>query len=78
MAVIQVKKIKIKKDENGNKIEVPKTKEEWNKETCNGTKTWYFYDRYKLNGKVKQYCSGVFSLKREAEEHNRIFLNDPI
>lgn len=78
MTAIQVKKYKTIKDENGNKIQVIKTKEEWNKETCNGTKTWYFYDRYKINEKVKQYCSGVFVLKREAEEHNRLFLNNPI
>lgn len=78
MAVIQVKKYKTIKDENGNKIQVPKTKEEWDKETCKGTKTWYFYDRYKLNDKPKQYCSGVFALKREAEEQERLFKDNPI
>ena len=78
MAVIQIKKYKTVKDENGNKIQIPKTKEEWNKDTCNGTKTWYFYERYKLNGTPKQYSSCVFALKREAEDHNRMFLNNPI
>lgn len=86
MAVIQIKKYKYKKDENGKYIlnengekkKFPKTKEEWNKETCNGTKTWYFYDRYVLNGKQKPYHSSMFVLKREAEEEERLFLNEPI
>ncbi len=78
MSVIQVKKYKTIKDENGNKIEVPKTKEEWNKETRNGTMTWYFATRYNLDNKSKLYKSKLFALKREAEEQERIFLNDPI
>lgn len=78
MAVFQVKKYKTIKDENGNKIRVEKTKEEWNKETKNGTATWYFSDRYEINNKTKQYKSGVFALKREAEAEERLFLADPV
>jgi len=78
MAIIQVKKYKTIKDENGNKIQVPKTPEEWNKETRNGTKTWYFSTRYEINGKKKQYKSKLFALKREAQDDERLFLNNPI
>lgn len=78
MAVIQVKKYKIIKDENGNKIQIPKSKEEWNKETKNGNATWYFYERYNLNDKRVPYKSGLFELKRTAEEHRGMFLNNPI
>lgn len=78
MAVIQVKKYKTIKDENGNNIQVPKTPEEWNKETRNGTKTWYFSTRYEINGKKKQYKSKLFALKREAQDDERLFLNNPI
>lgn len=77
MAVFQVKKYKTIKDENGNKIQVEKTKEEWSKETKNGTATWYFSDRYEINNEIKQYKSGVFALKREAEAEERLFLDDP-
>lgn len=78
MTVIQVKKYKIIKDENRNKIRVPKTKEEWNKETKNGTATWYFSDRYVINGRTKQYRSLQFALKREADNDERLFKTDPI
>ena len=78
MAVFQVKKYKLIKDENGNKIQVNKTKEEWNRETKNGSMTWYFSTRYKVNNETKQYKSKLFALKREAEEQERLFLNDPI
>lgn len=78
MSVIQIKKYKTIKDENDNKIQMIKTKDEWNKETRNGTMTWYFATRYKLNDKSKLYKSKLFALKRDAEEHERIFLNDPI
>ena len=54
MAVFQVKKYKTIKDENGNKIQIEKTKEEWNKETKNGTATWYFSDRYEINNEIIQ------------------------
>lgn len=78
MTVIPVKKYKIIKDKNGNKIQIPKTKEEWNKDTCGGKKTFYFYDRYIIDGKRKQYVSALFTLKREAEEHNALFKINPI
>lgn len=78
MAVLQVKKYKTIKDENGNKIQVQKTKEEWNKETRNGTMTWYFYCRYEINNKKKQYKSKLFALKREAEEQERFFRVNPL
>lgn len=78
MGVFQVKKYKTIKDENENKKQVSKTKEEWNRETCGGTKIYYFSDRYEINNKTKQYKSGVFALKREAEAEERLFLTDPI
>ncbi len=78
MAVIQIKKVKFIKDESGNKIQIPKTKKEWNKETKNGTATWFFSDRYITNNKTKQYHSGVFSTQREAKEEERIFLINPV
>lgn len=78
MAVFPVKKYKTKKDEFGNKIQVQKTKEEWNKETKNGTATWYFVDRYKINGTTKQYKSALFNLKRDAEADDALFKLDPI
>lgn len=78
MAVFQVKKYKVIKDENGNKIQVNKTKEEWNRETKNGSMTWYFSTRYKISDKTKQYKSKLFALKREAEEQERLFLIDSI
>ncbi len=78
MSVIQIKKYKTIKDENGNKIQIAKTKDEWNKETRGGTMTWYFATRYILNNKNKLYKSKLFALKREDEEQERIFLNDPI
>ncbi len=78
MAVFPVKKYKTVKDENSNKIQVQKTKEEWNKETKNGTATWYFVNRYKVHDKVKQYKSALFSLKRDAETDDALFRLDPI
>ncbi len=78
MSVIQVKKYKTLKLKNGNKVQVPKTKEEWLKETCNGTKTWYFATRYTIGYKKKLYKSKLFSLKRDAEEQERFFLSNPI
>ena len=78
MAVLPIKKYKTIKDENGNKIQIPKTKEEWNKETKNGSCTWYFYCRYKINNNTKQYKSGVFALKREADSEERLFKLNPI
>jgi len=78
MAVIQVKKYKIIKDDNGNKVQVSKTKDEWNKETRNGTMTWYFSDRYEIDNKTKQYRSKLFPTKREAESDERLFLINPL
>lgn len=78
MAISQIKKYKIIKDENGNKIQVQKTKEEWNRETKNGTATWYFYSRYKINDQTKQYKSGVFAYKRNAEEEESLFKVNPL
>ena len=78
MSIHQVKKYKTIKDENGNKIQVQKTIEEWNKETKNGTATFYFSARYTINKKTKQYKSGLFALKREVKDEERLFLSDPI
>lgn len=78
MAIAQIKKYKIIKDENGKKIQVQKTKEEWNRETKNGTATWYFYSRYKINDQTKQYKSGVFAYKRNAEEEESLFKVNPL
>ncbi len=78
MGVMSIKKYKIIKDESGNKMQVLKTKEEWNKETKNGTAIWYFYTRYKINNQIKQYKSGVFALKRNAEEEERLFKINPL
>lgn len=78
MSIYTIKKYKIIKDENGNKIQLEKTKEEWDKETCGGKKIYGFIDRYKVNDKTKQYKSRVFEKKREAEAEERLFLLDPI
>lgn len=73
MAVFQVKKYKLIKDENGNKIQVSKPKEEWNRETKNNTMTWYFSTRYKIGDKTKQYKSKLFALKRGRRTRTTIF-----
>lgn len=78
MAVIQVKKYKIIKDKDGNKIKVQKTKAEWDKETRKGTMCWYFSERYEINGKKRQYKSAVFPLRRDAEKDRIIFLANPL
>lgn len=78
MAVLTVKKYKYVKDENGNKIKVEKTKEEWDKETKKGTAIYYFSDRYELNGKKVPYRSKLYEKKRDAEADRGLFLNDPI
>lgn len=77
MAIMQYKKYKTIKNELGEKIQVFKSKEQWDKETCGGTKTYYFSTRYKINGIVKQYKSCVYALKREASEEERLFIADP-
>lgn len=38
---------------------------------------WYFATRYLINGNNKLYKSKLFTLKREAEEQERLFLNNP-
>lgn len=78
MAVFPVKKYKVIKDENGNKIQIQKTKEEYNKETKSGKATWYFVERYKINGKTKQYKSALFVKRADAEFDRSLFLVDPI
>jgi len=79
MAVIQVKKWKYLKDKNlGEKIQIQKSKDEWDKETCKGTKTWFFSVRYTINNITKSYKSRQFALKREAEEDERLFLTNPM
>ena len=79
MPVHKIKNYKIVKDENGNKIQVLKSKEQWNKETCKGTKTYYFENRYTLaNGERKKYVSKNFEKEREAKAEENIFLLDPL
>lgn len=79
MAVFQIKKYKIIKDENGNKVKKMKSKEEYNRETCGGTKTWYFKVYYKdIFGNSKQKKSRLFELKREAEIEERLFLDNMV
>lgn len=78
MGLFTVKKYKFIKDKNGNKIEVEKSKEEWDKETKNGKAIHYFSDRYTINGTTLQFTSKVFEKKRDAADHERMFLNDPV
>lgn len=78
MGLFSVKKYKTIKDKDGNKKQIPKTKEEWNKDTKNGTAIHYFSDRYEVYENTLQFTSGVYELKRDAAEQERIFLNDPI
>ena len=60
-----VNKIKDYKIVDGEKIK--KTKEEYNRETCNGKKIWYFQLYYTtLTGERKKYKSGKFATKEEA------------
>ena len=57
-----VNKIKDYKIVDGEKIK--KTKEEYNRETCNGKKIWYFQLYYTtLTGERKKYKSGKFATK---------------
>lgn len=79
MSIHKVKKYKIIKNDEDNKMQVQKTKEEWDKETCNGTKIYYFYSRYKNSeGKIKQFRSKLFELERDAKAEEALFLCDPI
>lgn len=60
-----VNKIKDYKIVDGEKIK--KSKEEYNRETCNGKKIWYFQLYYTtLTGERKKYKSGKFATKEEA------------
>ncbi len=70
MPVFKVKDYKIT---NGEKIK--KTKGEYNKETCNGTKIWYFKCYY-INalGERKQKKSKKFSTKEQAVKEEAKFL----
>ena len=45
MAVFKVKTYK-EKIKNGVKVKIPKTKEELDRQTCKGTKWWYFVVYY--------------------------------
>ncbi len=78
MSIYTIKKYKTIKDENGNEIQVPKSKEQWNKETRGGKYIYGFIDWYIINNEKKQYKSRVFELKREAEAEERLFLDNPI
>ncbi len=79
MPVHKIKKYKIIKDENGNQIKVLKSKKQWDKETCKGTKLYYFEDRYDLpNGTRTKYISRNFEFEREAKNEETIFLNNPM
>lgn len=74
MAVFKVKKYKVKIID-GIKVKIPKTKEELDRQTCKGTKWWYFSVRYDLpDGSTKQYKSKLFVTKAEAQEAERQFL----
>lgn len=79
MPVHEISKYKTIKDENGNKITVEKTKEEWDRQTCKGTKIYFFENRYtNANGKRDKYRSKNYALKRDAKAEEAKFLNDPI
>ena len=68
-----VYKIKDYKIINGEKLK--KTKEEYNKETCKGKKTWYYQGYYtNINGEHKKYKSKKFATKDEASKEEARFL----
>ena len=70
MGVYKVKEYKVV---NGQQIK--KTKEEYNKETCKGTKCWYFKCTYKdVYGNSKSKKSKKFSTKEEARKAEAEFL----
>ena len=79
MPVHKYKKFKIIKDKDGNEIEVPKSKKQWDKETCKGTKIYYFENRYDLpNGERKKYISKSYKYEREAKDEENKFLDNPL
>ncbi len=78
MSIHKIEKFKEQKDIDGNIIKIKKSLEDYNKETSNGSKTFYFYSRYYINGKCKQYRSRNFKLKSEAKEEERLFNLDPL
>ena len=74
MAVFKVKTYK-EKIINGVKVKIPKTKEELDRQTCKGTKWWYFVVYYvKTNGEKAQKRSKQFATKNEAQQAEREFL----
>jgi len=67
-----VNKIKDYKIVNG--IKIKKTKEEYNRETCNGKKIWYFQLYYTtLTGERKKFKSKKYETKSEAETEEAKF-----
>lgn len=70
---MSVNKIKDYKIVNGEKIK--KSKEEFNRETCNGTKIWYYKCNYKdIYGNIKQKKSKKFATREEAIKEEARFL----
>lgn len=68
-----VNKIKDYKIINGERIK--KSKEEFNKETCNGTKIWYYKCNYRdICGNIKQKKSKKYSTREEAIKEEAKFL----
>lgn len=60
---------------DGVKTKVQKPKEELDRQTCKGTKWWYFTVYYLLpDNTKKQYRSKLFETKNEAQEQERQFL----
>lgn len=70
MGVYKVKEYKIVKGQ-----QIKKTKEEYNRETCKGTKCWYFKCTYKdIYGNTKPKKSKKFATKEEARKAEAEFL----
>lgn len=70
MGVYKVKEYKIVKGQ-----QIKKTKEEYNRETCKGTKCWYFKCTYKdAYGNTKPKKSKKFATKEEAKKAEAEFL----
>ena len=75
MAVFKVEKYKNIKNQDGNIHTVLKSKDEYNKETRNGTAIWYFKTYKKdFDGINRPYKSKKYKTKSEAQEAERIFL----
>ena len=70
MGVYKVKEYKVVKGQ-----QIKKTKEEYNRETCKGTKCWYFKCTYKdAYGNTKPKKSKKFATKEEARKAEAEFL----